>query len=292
MSFTSMVVRNMFKGGDEKRDAGLTTPENIERFDDICYGPDKDWQKLDVYRPKDKAGEKLPVLISVHGGGWVYGDKERYQFYCMDLAGRGFAVVNFTYRLAPKYKYPASLEDTDLAVKWVLAHGAEYDMDTSRVVAVGDSAGAHMLALYADICINPEYAKEYPFTAPEGFNFKAIALNCGQYYFDPAQRSSLTGKLMKDFLPKCSAETYRLISPVYYITEDFPPTFYMTSNGDFLRDQAPFLGAQLEKHGIENEFRDFGSEEHSLGHVFHLDIRSEDAKTCNDMECGFLKRFI
>ena len=62
------------------------------------------WQKLDVYRQKDATG-KLPVIVSVHGGGWVYGDKERYQFYCMDLAERGFAVVNFSYRLAPEYKF-------------------------------------------------------------------------------------------------------------------------------------------------------------------------------------------
>lgn len=55
----------------------------------------------------------IPVIVSVHGGGWGYGDKERYQYYCMSLAQQGFAVVNFSYRLASKYKFPAPLEDTN-----------------------------------------------------------------------------------------------------------------------------------------------------------------------------------
>ena len=93
----SDIIRAEFAEGDNKRDAGLETPEDIMRYDDIVYGTESEWQKLDVYRPKSEKG-KLPVIVSVHGGGWVYGDKERYQFYCMDLAERGFAVVNFSNR--------------------------------------------------------------------------------------------------------------------------------------------------------------------------------------------------
>lgn len=77
---------------------------------------DPRWQILDLYRLKNREGEKLPVIVivSVHGGGWSYGDKERYQYYCTSLTQRGFAIVNFTYRLEPEFKYPASLEDTNL----------------------------------------------------------------------------------------------------------------------------------------------------------------------------------
>ena len=88
-----MYIRYDFGKGDRKRDAGLKTPEDVKRFDDISYGPDRKYQLLDVYRLKDAEG-KLPVIVSVHGGGWVYGTKETYQFYCMSLAQRGFAVVN------------------------------------------------------------------------------------------------------------------------------------------------------------------------------------------------------
>ena len=141
---------------DTERDAGLKMPEDVERFDDIQYGPDEKWNVLDVYLPKErtKGGERqegrglpkeesrsgkgslsgkeeggLPVIVSVHGGGWVYGDKELYQFYCMSLAQRGFAVVNFTYRLAPEHKYPAQIEDVNRVMEWIFQNGAQYGLD-------------------------------------------------------------------------------------------------------------------------------------------------------------------
>ena len=159
---TSAIVRKTFAVGDMIRDAGLTTSDDIQRFDNIVYGEDKVWQSLDVYRPKAiNIEEKLAVIVSVHGGGWVYGDKKTYQFYCMSLAQRGFAVVNFSYRLAPKSKFPASIIDTNLVFGWILDHAEEYGFDTENVFAVGDSAGAHMLGLYTNLCTNPKYAKVY-----------------------------------------------------------------------------------------------------------------------------------
>lgn len=68
---TSAIVRKTFAVGDMIRDAGLTTPDDIQRFDNIVYGEDKVWQSLDVYRPKAiNIEEKLAVIVSVHGGGW------------------------------------------------------------------------------------------------------------------------------------------------------------------------------------------------------------------------------
>ena len=121
---TSLEIRQLFTKYDDIRDAGLTTPAGIRRFDDIQYGSDPAWQKLDVYRPAAATG-KLPVIVSFHGGAWAYGDKERYQYYCMELAMHGFAVVNYTYRLTPEYQFPAPLEDTNLVFGWVLEHAEE-----------------------------------------------------------------------------------------------------------------------------------------------------------------------
>ena len=167
MSLAAWLFRYNCKKSDAKRDAGLSTPEDIFRVDDISYGPDK-MNVLDVYRPKHAEG-KLPVIVSVHGGGWVYGDKELYQHYCMNLAQRGFAVVNFTYRLSPEHKFPAHLEDTVKVFDWVLKNADLHEFDVDNIFAVGDSAGGHILSLFCAMCSNSEYTAKHPFKAPEGF---------------------------------------------------------------------------------------------------------------------------
>ena len=78
---TSTIVRKVFAAGDMVRDAGLKTPEDVQRFDDIVYGEDKVWQSLDVYRPKEtNIEEKLPVIVSVHGGGYSIFQNIRYPY--------------------------------------------------------------------------------------------------------------------------------------------------------------------------------------------------------------------
>ena len=111
-------IRHDWGAADAKRDSEKKTPEDILRFDNILYGEDEKWQILDVYKPKSAEG-KLPVIVNVHGGGWVYGTKEVYQFYCMSLAQMGFAVVNYNYRLAPENKFPSSVEDTNSVFNWI-----------------------------------------------------------------------------------------------------------------------------------------------------------------------------
>lgn len=83
MSLVGCWLQNSFHRNDTVRDAGLTAPEDVIRYDDIPYGDDARWQSLDIYRPRAAEARFLPVIVSVHGGGWVYGSKEVYQFYCM-----------------------------------------------------------------------------------------------------------------------------------------------------------------------------------------------------------------
>ena len=292
MSITSFMLRTAFRRSDNKRDAGLTTPADVRRFDDIVYGPDARRQVLDVYRPRDTGG-KLPVIVSVHGGGWVYGDKERYQYYCMSLAQQGFAVVNFTYRLAPRFKFPAALEDTNLVFDWVLAHAGVYGFDADHVFGVGDSAGAHMLAMYSCICTSPDYAASFAFQPPEGFAPTAVALNCGVYDIVPGNGKDLTTRLMADYLPeKGSARELAVISVQRHVTGVFPPAFIMTANDDFLREAAPPMAKRLEALGVNVVLRQYGDDQNRLGHVFHCDMRSEDALRCNQEECAFFRRWL
>ena len=288
MSIRSKIFRKMCEESDAKRDEGLTTPPEIERFDDIKYGSDENWQVLDVYRPKALSG-KIPVIVSFHGGGWVYGDKKVYQFYCMELAKHGFAVVNYSYRLAPEYRFPAPFEDTNMVFEWVMKNAGQYGFDLDNLFAVGDSAGAMGIALYACICTDKEYAKIYPFTTPEGLKFKGLALNCGIYQTKDAGII----KSMKDFLEK---KDYPAIldkfSVVDLVNKDFPPCYIMTSNEDFLREEPKALMESLDKLGVKYRYKLYGDEAHPLGHVFHCDVKSEFAKQANDDECDFFRELI
>ena len=100
MSAASDMMRKMCKESDDKRDEGLTTPKDIERFDDIVYGEDEEWNVLDVYKPKQETGKNLPVIVSVHGGGWVYGEnrsKQLYPFPCTAGRKRGEGIIRQPY---------------------------------------------------------------------------------------------------------------------------------------------------------------------------------------------------
>ena len=292
MSAISKMIRKRFGEGDRKRDAGLTTPENVVRYDDIAYGRSRKWQILDVYRPKGVEG-KLPVIISVHGGGWVYGSKEVYQFYCMNLAQRGFAVVNFTYRLAPEYRYPACVEDTNKVVKWVLKHDEEYGFDLNNVFAVGDSAGGQILSVYSAMLTNPEFAEEYGLKLPKKFRFNAIGLNCGRYRGDPQDAKSLSNSLMGEVLPAdWSADDLDKFDCAGHVTADFPPCFLMTSVGDMLKDQPEKLIPDLIRNDVPFTFRFYGDKKNRLGHVFHCNIKTAAAALCNDEECDFFRKYM
>lgn len=290
MSLASLFIRITWAQNDRKRDRGLVPPENLAIHKDIPYGPDK-MQRLDVYRPANYP-EPLPVIVSVHGGGWVYGDKELYRHYCMDLAARGFAVVNFTYRLSPEHKFPCHLEDTALAFRWALEHSSEYGMDPANVFAVGDSAGGHILALFCCLCANPTFAAAFDFSVPRNFAPKAVALNCGVYDLATAGAGS-THILIRDVLGhKASNEELRSLSPVQHVASGFPPCYIMTANEDFLRDQPASLIPVLEEKQIPYEYHCYGDDQVKLGHVFHLDMRKEHGRRCNDEECDFFRQYL
>lgn len=293
MTTAAETVRKMFGEGDRKRDAGLKTPADIIRYDDIQYGDiEPKWQMLDVYRPKNAEG-KLPVIVSVHGGAWVYGDKDVYQFYCMSLAQRGFAVVNFSYRLSPEYQYPASFEDTSSVCAWILENAEKYGFDTDKIFGVGDSAGAHMLSLFSCALTNPEYAAVCGYQIPDGFRFQAIALNCGAFKMEMGPEGELNAQLMKGLLPKGGTdEEFELISSYLHITPDYPPVYIMTCPGDFLKAQPAFIIPVLEENDVQFVYRRFGDKKNPLAHVFHCNIRSAEGNICNDEECTFFREFI
>jgi acetyl esterase/lipase len=294
MSEFSDAIRKQFQAGDEVRDAGLTTPDDIFRIDNIPYGPDPRMQLLDIYRPKGAGKTPLPVIVSFHGGAWVYGDKDLYQYYCMSLAQRGFTVINYSYRLAPESQFPAPLEDTNLVFTWLMDHAQKIGADTRRIFAVGDSAGANGLALYAELLTNPTYAAHFSFKVPQGLKIRALALNCGVYKNSFGDQPDDSQKLLlKEYLPEGgSPQELDLLDVTAHLTRDFPPTYLMTCTGDPLLNQAPLLAQALMKESIPFTFRFYGDPHHKeLGHVFHLRIKTPEANGCNDDECEFFRRF-
>lgn len=292
MSFSSFLLRYMFKKGDDKRDFGLMTPPSVKRFDDIVYGEDPLNQVLDVYRPKDVEG-KLPVIVSVHGGGWVYGDKERYQYYCMSLVEHGFAVINYTYRLAPKFKFPSQLEDAVLVFNWLIDHSEEYGFDVNNVFGVGDSAGAHLLSLYSCLCTNEDYASNFVFKVKNGFVPKAVALNCGLYEVNINNKKDFVTHLVKDLLKnKGTIEEVNLINVLQHINSSFPSSFVMTAINDIAKPQAPLIVEKLKENNIKHVYKVYGDESNPLGHVFHCNVKTYSAHDCNKEECDFFKSFI
>lgn len=288
MSIAGLLFRTICSHGDRKRDKGLTTPADVERFDNIIYG--RSSQLLDLYRPK-KTFQKLPLIISIHGGGWVYGDKDVYQFYCMDLARRGVAVLNFTYRLAPKHKFPAQLEDVDDAVHWALEHGDEYDFDPHHVFLVGDSAGAHLAALYACICTNASYAHHFHTVCPPtGFVPTGLGLHCGLYDLSSMdENAKMLTSMLHDVFGKRTPDLDALVSPSKHIISGFPPVFFMSANKDFLLHQAPVLEKVLAEHKIPYLYKLYGTEADPRGHVFHCNIRDEIAAQCNNDLCDYFR---
>ena len=295
MSITSHIVRTLFTIGDLKRDIGWKKPGNVDSVENLSYGQEDKWHLLDVYLPR-KAMEALPVIINIHGGAWVYGDKKVYAPYCMYLASRGFAVVNASYRLAPRHTFPAPLEDVGAVVEWVFHHADEYGLDLSNLFFVGDSAGAHLATAYTAIQLNEAYAKSFPgIKVAKRFVPKGLLLNCGIFDMEAEwkkQGSALT-PFLRDLLgEKPTLEAVKQMSPAQYITSDFPPVHMTTSNGDFLRKHSYRLKEVLEKKGVDVVFKEYGEKKKPQGHVFHLNLKNIVGQQCNEDQIQFVKQIM
>ncbi len=278
------------KKSDDKRDAGL--PHNIpevERFDNLQYGQDSKWNSLDIYLPK-KVDPPFPTIINVHGGGWVYGTKETYQYYGMGLAKRGFAFINPNYRLAPEHaEFPDELNDVDTYLHWIDDHADEYRLDRNNFFLLGDSAGGQMVEQYTTILTNPDYAKLFPYK-PLNLHFRAIGLNCAaSFVLTPASLAGLEGAY---FTPATVKKYHEQLDVEKYITKDFLPTFLITANKDFLHGIQFTLFGFLLGHGIQAICKSYGNDENPRAHVFFINQRDKLAQLANDQEIEFFKNYI
>jgi acetyl esterase/lipase len=287
MSYQSFLFRINAGRNDRKRDRSIALPENIIECRNISYGEHSKWNVLDVYYPFGTTGP-LPTIVSIHGGGYVYGTKEVYRRYCMSLAGRGFAVVNFNYRLAPKWRFPAPLEDTNAVLKWVCRNAKTYHLNPHQLFLVGDSAGAQIASQFAAIATNPDYAALFDFSVPE-ISIKALGLNCGMYDAAALAAGKRTS-IAKDYLgTEISASDLRL-QVLGHITENYPAAHITTACCDFLREHARPMADFLRSKGIQSTMDCYGKDcDQKIGHVFHVNISLPEATKCNDNQCDFFR---
>lgn len=295
MSKTSDFIREMFAKGDEVRDEGLELPADVKRYSDISYGDKGEhpqWQLLDVYRPAGvPEDKKLPVIVVIHGGGWVYGDKEVYKFYSASLSQRGFAVVCYSYRLAPEYTFPSSLEDSCAVINWIVDNADKYGFDLDNVFGVGDSAGGTLIGLTAAFLTNKDYAAKFDFKASDKFRFKGIAFNCAAFEIKAVKEADDNmGSLMDDlFGKKVTDDDLDVMNAGNYITGAYPPSFLMSATGDFLKDELPKMAEVMIRNSVPFTCKYYTSPNGELGHVFHCNMRLPEATQCNDDEAQFFK---
>lgn len=303
MSSFSKSFRLSASKNDFERDKNLKPLKGITIIKDLKYSYGRKYNLLDVYYPS-KTNSKLPVIVSVHGGGYVYGFKEMYFHYGLFLAKQNFAVVNFNYHLAPEKKFPTQLEEINLVLEWIIKNQDKYYFDINNVFMVGDSAGAQMLSHYMAIYSNKEFAKLFNFKVPKEIKVRAIGLNCGRYEMASAYPNHTpkvqiehfergSNKPLNNYLGKDREKIYQMTQALDYINGDFPPSYILTSYYDFLKLDAKPMYDFLTSLGVECRYKLYGNEKTKyMTHVFHVNMNLKEAKDANIDELNFFKERI
>lgn len=124
--------------------ADPVVPENVLFERNIEFAnPDGQHLQLNIARPKNATG-LMPAVVCIHGGGFRAGSREGYNKLCLTLAENGFVAATVSYRLAPKYQFPAAVHDTKAAVRWLRMNAKKFSVDPDRIGVTGGSAGGHL----------------------------------------------------------------------------------------------------------------------------------------------------
>lgn len=232
------------------------------------------WGRLDVYYP-DRAAPVggFPMIVWLHGGGWVVGNRETDP-WLNGLTRRGFAVVSLDYRNSLHAKFPAQIVDVTDGVRWVVANADRLELDAGRMGMGGASAGAH-LALLAAMSRGSEAV---PWALGAGERVRAV---CAFYpptslvtVIPPDSRdrfNNLVALLLGGTVEE-KLELARSGSPIRYVEAGDPPTFLLHGGKDEVVpvEQSRTMRAALDAAGVPVTLREFPEE----GHGF-----APDAKT-------------
>jgi acetyl esterase len=209
---------------------------------------------LRILRPQH-AQAPLPVIVYIHGAGWVFGSKQTHDRLMRELAvGAETAVVFPEYRLSPEAKYPTAIEECYSVVKWVAEHGRELGMNPERLAVAGDSVGGNMTAAVTLLSRErgePDIQLQllfYPvtdaaFDTPsyhqfaEGYHLRRDAMMWfwDQYTRHPGERNEITASPLR-------ASTEQL--------KGLPPALIITAEADVLRDEGEAYANKLREAGV------------------------------------------
>ena len=210
--------------------------------------------KLRIFRPEESSGA-LPVVMYFHGGGWVLGDADTYDYYMRELTnGTDTAVVFVEYSRSPEARYPVALEECFAATRWVAAHGNEINVNSSRLAVAGDSAGGNMAAV---VCLlakqrgGPEIAAQvliYPATGHvfDSASFKEFAAG----YFLTRENSQW---FWQQYTGGAAVEHEITACPLEATPEQLkglPRALVITGECDVLRDEGEAYARKLTQAGV------------------------------------------
>lgn len=254
LNFIFKKKREEFQALTEERYGNFKFPENVVRIKDIGYDKKYPERKLDVYRPDDTS-KKYPVIVNVHGGGLVMGNKEFNTYFCAQLAKLGFIVFSVEYRLIPSTKIYGQLDDVSRAMDFVSEIAPVFDGDMSNVYMVGDSAGALLIVYTLALQKNRRFANTTNIKPCTKLNVNAVALISGMFYttrFDEIglfMANSIWGKGFR------KRGIRRFTDPGYSgVAKHLPPCYLISGDSDpllrYTRDFADALSVSDVAHEI------------------------------------------
>lgn len=239
---------------------GVTELHTSKTAHDVIYGKaDAVALKMDIYFPPNEEGRPVPAVMFVHGGAWSVGDKSRMTFSQLLplLVKRGYLVASINYRLAPKFKFPAQIEDAKCAVRFLRAHAGEFNLDPNRIGVEGESAGGHLVALLG---LTDASAG---FEGNGGWNDQSSRIEAVADLFGPADLTNFGIKSNENyrvtaenvFGAKCDGDpVLQRASPVTYVSKNAPPFLILHGDHDGVvpLSQSLELNEKLKATGVSS----------------------------------------
>jgi acetyl esterase/lipase len=262
---SALLIRNAFNKEGVKMNQELAKhvkPGLVTERLDLVYNDKDPDAKFDLFYPTaiEGADTLLPVIVWVHGGGWISGDKSQVGNYCRILASKGYAVVAINYSLAPERNYPMPVWQTNQALQYIYEQASKLHIDRTKIVLAGDSGGAHIVTQVANIMTNPGYASVMKMQPPiHPSNLKGMLLFCGPYDVGAVNMDGDFGQFLKTVLWSYSGNRDYLKDPYFktasvidFLSPAFPPSFISAGNGDPLLPQSVSIAEKLTQFNVRH----------------------------------------